>query len=205
MANTDAAFGLRPIKYRDGTPYNGGGNPYYVGTGETNDIFIGDPVNITGTANTTTVEVPGYGTFPAGTLPAVTLATAGAGNNLIGSVVGVGALPGDLTKQYRAASTERVLFVEDSPDVVYEIQEDSSTATLSALDVGNNADLASGTGSTVTGISAWELDGNTANTTATLQLRILRLVNRTDNAIGASAKWEVMINTHQHITDQAGV
>lgn len=205
MANNDNAMGLRPIKYRDGTPYNGGGNPYFIPAADTNAMFVGDPVTIAGSANTAEVTAPGFGKFQPGTLPTIKLATAGAGNNLIGSIQSFAPNPSNLEQKHRPASQARIAFVCDSPDVIFEIQEDSDSATLAATSVGLNIDLVAGTGSTVTGLSKWEADSNTAATGATLQLRLLRLVNREDNEIGANAKWEVFINSHQQASELAGL
>jgi hypothetical protein len=49
--------------------------------------------------------------------------------------------------------------------------------------------------STSPGQSAHEIDRSTV-VTSTAQLRLLRLVPREDNAHGAWAKWEVLINEH---------
>jgi len=48
-----------------------------------------------------------------------------------------------------------------------------------------------------------ELDSSDVANTATLPLRILRLVDREDNAIGTHAKWLVKLNTHTHVIDSA--
>lgn len=200
MANSDAPRGLRPVRHRNGAPYNGAANPYFVPSSNTTAMFIGDPVVVTGTANTgATALYDGDfgGQFQAGALPEITHATAGAGNDITGIVVAVGPSPDNgLTKQYRAASTAEVVWVADDPDLVFEVQEDSVGSTLAATDVANNADLVSGSGSTITGLSGWELDSNTAGTGNTKQMRIERLVNRVDNEIGAQAKWEVSIVQH---------
>jgi len=44
-------FGLTPVRYKSGAPYNGAANLYSVAAGETNNIFIGDPVLISGTGD----------------------------------------------------------------------------------------------------------------------------------------------------------
>jgi hypothetical protein len=105
----------------------------------------------------------------------------------------------DLTKQYRPASTARYVYVNTDPYAVYAIQEDSDTSTLAAADVGNNCDIVVGTGSTTTGMSAMEVDSSTKNTT-TAQVRLLALSQKSDNAIGTNAEWEVMINEHEYKT-----
>lgn len=191
MANADSPKGLVPTKHRNGAPYNGSVNFYYIPVTEANALFIGDPVIITGTSNTT--DIDGY--QPA-TLPAVTKASFGATNRISGVIQGFVADPDtNLSRIYNPATTERVVMVADDPDLVFELQDDGS-ATLAATDVGFNANLVDGTGSTVTGLSGVELDATTPAADATFQLNIERLINKQDNALGVNAKWEVSINLH---------
>ncbi len=197
MANSDTPKGFHAVRLMDGTPYNGGGSPYYIGTGDTVALFPGDPVVMASTANTTEVEVNG-GKFPPGTLPHVARATAGATGNILGVVASVLSTDRD-SLTYRAASTERVVFVHDHPDLVFEVQEDGVGGALAATNVGQNIDVIfTHAGSTSTGQSGAEIDSNTAGTAATKQFRILRLVNRENNEIGTNAKWEVMVNPTRH-------
>lgn len=197
MANADTPFGLRPLRHRNGAPYNGPATPYYIPASYGTALYIGDPVVITGTANTAAVNVPSVGSFPAGTLQEINKATAAGGNYISGVIVGFAASVSNLSNQYNPASTERVALVCDDPDVIFEIQEDGVGATLAAVDMGLNADLVyTHAGSTYTGQSGAELDISTKATTNTLQLKILRLVNRTDVELGANGKLEVMINLH---------
>lgn len=192
MANSDTPIGLRPIRHTSGAPYNGAYSEYYVPSTYATALFVGDPVIVTGTANTA-----GYKGNEAGTLPEINKATAGGGAYISGVIVGFEPLPGDLTKTYNPASTERIVYVADNPHLVFEIQEDGDTTPLAATSVSNNADLIyTHSGSTATGKSGAELDSSTINTTATLQLKVRRMVNRVNNAIGEFAKWEVIINLH---------
>lgn len=196
MANIDRAYGLIPLRHRNGAPYNGAANPYVVDAGDGTALFIGDPVILTGTSNTSEVEAPGAGSFQPGTLPVVTIATAGASNFITGIVVAVAADPVALENVHRLASTERIVFVADDPDLLFSIQEDSVGGALAATSVGLNANLVAGAGSTVTNLSGWELDSSGAATTNNLQLRIERLLNQEDNEIGINARWEVAILQH---------
>lgn len=189
MANLDSPNGLRPTRYISGAPYNGAGNIYHVPATDATAIFIGDLVTLTGTSDTRGIP---------------TVEQADAGDVVLGVCIGVRAVTQESTV-FRAASTERYIFVEDSPEVVYEIQEDSVGGALTADSVGLNANFIVGTGSTSTGISAMELDSNTAATTATLPLKILRLVDREDNEIGDQAKWEVRLNSHRFRAGVIGV
>lgn len=195
MANSDASFGLRPVRHRNGAPYNGAANPYYVPSSYATALFIGDPVKTTGTSNTAEVSAPGAGNFPAGSLPEIN--RAGATGDITGVIVGFAADATSLENQYNPASTERIVFVADDPELMFEVQEDSDTSTLAATSVGLNANVIfTNAGSTTSGQSGAELDSSTAATTATLQLRLERLANRADNEVGANAKWLVSILQH---------
>lgn len=192
MANTDSPLGLVPKRHINGAPYNGAMNAYYVPSDYATALFVGDAVIITGTSNDTA-----YKDNAPGTLAEVNKATAAGGAYISGIIVGFDVLGTDLTKTYNAASTERIVYLADDPDLIFEIQEDSGGTVLDATDVGLNADLVfTHAGSTTSGKSGMELDRSTANTTNTLQLKIKNLVNRADNALGDSAKWEVSINLH---------
>src|SRR3990167_2600720 len=106
MANTNAPFGLRPVRYASGAPYNGAANPYFA-TGATGDIFVGDPVVMAGAANTSA-----FADYQPGALATVTVALAGDGDPILGVCVGVQPVTRDSTV-YRATSTDRIIFVAD--------------------------------------------------------------------------------------------
>lgn len=196
MANTDRPSGLRPVRYRNGNPWNGKSRPYYVSTTPTTGMFIGDPVDIAGDSNTAEVVVIG-GKFQPGALSRVTLATAGDGNRISGVITGVMPTTRD-SEIYREGSTAAVVLVCDDPDVVFEIQDDAA-GSLATTTVGENADLAAGTGSTFTGRSGWELDGTSVAADSSSQLLIERMANieEENTASGGNAKWEVIINLHR--------
>jgi len=199
MANTQNAFGLRPVKYRNGSPWNGQLTPYYVRSDDATALFIGDPVDIIGEANQSE-----YLGFPAGTLSAVTRATVGdvpgTGSYIVGVVCGVLPVTSESTT-YRAASTERVVMVCDDPNVVFQIQDDGG-GSLDYDTIGLNAVLIAGTGSTVTGLSGFALDGGTTDppaADASNQLLILGMSNISGNTIGSDyAIWDVIINQHRY-------
>jgi hypothetical protein len=202
MANADTPFGLRPIRHKSGAPYNGAFNVYYLPAGTGGDYFIGDPVIKTSTAN----AVAAGTAFPIGTLPEIVKATVGTTNRITGVIVGFAPDPDGLGRIYRPASTARVVYVCDDPDIVFEIQADGVVAVT---DIGLNAVLIyTNGGSTVTGLSGAELDTGTTtamNTTVGFQLAIHRLVNRQDNEIGAFAKLEVTINNHTEVNASTGI
>lgn len=189
MANANVPRGLTPKRHRNGEPYSGSVTRYYVPASDSTAIFIGDPVTITGSADANGVA-------------AVTRSTAAGGSYITGVVQGIDLVGSNVgfgfSNRYRPASAEMYLLVADNPDLVFEIQEDSVGGALAAADIGLNADLIIAAGSTYTGESAAMLDTSTKATTATLQLKILGLVQRPDNEVGSLAKVEVMINLHTH-------
>lgn len=205
MANIDSPFGLKPVRHRNGAPYNGAVTPYFIPSTYATALFVGDPVVKTGTSNTAAVEVPGAGSFGIGTMPEINKTAAGDvdGNTkrITGVIVGFAALPGDLNKNYNPASTERVAFVADDPDLVFEIQADGA---IPAASMGLNAVLIyTHSGSTTTGLSGAELDttSDVPAADASNQLTIVSAVNRLDNDTTLThAKVLVTINAHTEAT-----
>ena len=191
MPNADTPFGLRPVRDVYGAPYSGSLNTYSTATGDADAIFIGDPVVLSGTSQTINGEV--YADVD----------QAATGGVIVGVVVGVLPVTADSTI-YRAASTQRLLLVCDNPNALFEIQEVSGGTALTANDIGLNANFVVGSGSTVTGLSGVELNNGTEATTNTLDLKIVGLSRRPDNAIGEHAKWLVRINRHQYSNQVAG-
>ena len=187
MANKDRPCGLKPIKHLNGVTWNGKFNVYRKVAAE--NFFIGSPVKLAGSADAT-------GKYP-------TVALAGAGGPIVGSVVGFGNTPylaadvSDLDKVYSISTEDVYVAVADDPDLIFECQEDSTT-NFTADSIGCNADLTTESGSTTTGKSSVEIDCSTETTTSTLEIRILRLVDRPDNELGDYAKFEVMINVHAY-------
>ena len=194
MANADMPRGLVPVRHVSGAPYNGSFREYSVAAGNGTAIYVGDPVTTVGVGTAQTINGKVM-------LDVVQAAT---GNVITGVVVGVA--PDTATSlPYRAASTQRVLYVCDDPDVLFMIQEVSGGTALTANDLGLNANFVVGSGSTTTGYSGVELDNTTEATTNTLDLKLVGFLNAPDNAIGEHAKWLVRINRHRHADQIAGV
>lgn len=206
MANVDTPFGLRPVRYLNGAPWNGQANLYWASAAtDTTAIFIGDPVTLSALGSNDGQITGAGGAYAPGTLASVKVAGAGAATvPYLGVCVAVEPVLGSGANQqnsavHRIASTERLIWVADDPMLVFEIQEDNDTSDLAATNVNSNIDLvATAVGDPITGLSGFELDSSSAAATATLDCQLLRLVNRPDNALGDFAKWEVRINIHQY-------
>lgn len=192
MPNPVIKRGLLPVR-TGGAPYTGAANVYTVAAANAVAIFIGDPV----TAATTSQTVNGV---------VYQDVVQGATGDVFQGVC-VGVLPDVATSlPYRAASTLRRILVADDPNLIFETNDISTGTPLAAADVGLNANIVVGTGSTVTGYSSVELDNTTEATTATLDVKIVGVVNRADNdPTGASTKFLVRLNRHRMANQVVGV
>lgn len=189
MANTSRVNGLSVVKNITGGSSTGQVNQYFIPSGNAANVFVGDAVKADTTGDT--VAAGGFGIGIQSVVPAA------AGDAIMGVVVGFAVNPLNLnTPQYRTASTGRYVLVSDDPNQVYEVQ--TSNGTLGVADVGLNANIAAGAGSTTTGASGYTLDVATAAVTATLPLRIVGFSQRVDNdPTSANAKVLVKINNSQ--------
>lgn len=192
MANPDRPSGLTPVGYLNGSPWNGAGRIYCIpDTDDSNAYAAGDPVVLAGSADSNGI-------------PTITLATAGTGNALLGSIVSAAGAPTSAGGYGIPAESPLVIpatksrnyyvLVSDDPNVIYEGQEDSVGGAIAVGSVGLNVNLVSGVNNGY--ISGWEIDSSSVATTNTLQLKLLRAVQRIDNAVGNNCKWLVLINNH---------
>jgi hypothetical protein len=182
MANKTGAFGLRPVRYRNGTPYNGACEKVYISASDTTALFVGDPVvyeatlaRKDATAKYLTVEKA-------------------ANVVLAGVIVGFEPDPTNLELKHRLASTERWAYIALGGELVYEIRGDTTAPT--AVFPGQNAEMTHGSGSTVTGLSGTILDTTTPATTQTFPLHILGIKDVADNELLGSCVYEVILNTY---------
>jgi hypothetical protein len=169
MANSDSAFGFRPIN-RDGSPYNGATTRCVFAADDTTAAFIGDPVIIDGSSS------EGY----------IGVSQCAAGEPVFGVVTAFEANPDGLGDQYRKASTKRFCQVAPVVGTYFEVQSDGVGTELAEASVGLNAGYEVAAGSTVYGLSGFELDSSDASTTTTLDLRIVGLVDRPDNLLSGT-------------------
>lgn len=200
MANVNKPVGLTPVSYLNGSDWDGRGNIYSILAADTNAFYVGDPV------------IPSSSGGDANGIPACTIGIPGTGPWL-GVVLAIGTAPGttilrgggpyidpnNLGSVFRSSGAKAVNYyalVADDPDIIYEVQENSSGGALAVGSIHNNINLVAAAPATGVVVSAYQIASNTVNTTNTLDMRILRLAPRADNAIGVNAKWYCMFNTH---------
>ena len=205
MANANTPRGLVPYKYTSGAPYNGSANIYYVPSDYATALYLGQPLIATGSSD-------------ANGIPVVATATAGTSNYIIGPMVGIvdGGNPVVAVTQgqpvYHPASTAQYILVADDPTLLYMVQDNGGTqATAPNLWAGKNANLVSGSGSTVTGYSGWQLSAASVAGTTTLDVKIMRPLPEVDNIVSnvantnMNAKWLVKLNNYRYANQIAGV
>ncbi|CAB4120856.1 hypothetical protein UFOVP2_32 [uncultured Caudovirales phage] len=204
MANLNAPSGLSPVMYRNGNYWNGQARLYMISASLSvarGGMFVGDLVSIDSTNNSNAQGIP-Y----------VTQITAGAGNAVRGVIVGIGLAlpqgyqggpyinPNDLTKTFRpagTAATDYIVAVADDPDIIFEVQEDTTSTPGLAAAMTKNVSPSLGTPATGVFLSATQVNSNTYATGATLQLKVVQSIQRPDNTpFTAYQKLLVLINNH---------
>ena len=200
MANEDKPMGGIVVGRVGAVTSNHSTEQFLIPSSDSNNYFIGDFVDLAGTANSTVIS-NGTTEHAIGTLPTITKATAGDNNPIVGVITGFEGNPDDNGVVYGKASTNRVAKVCTDPDVLLLIQCDSG-ANLAVTDIGANANLVfTHAGSTTTGRSGDELNiGAGSATTQTYQLKIHRVSTvRGRNEVGAAhCVVEASINNHRY-------
>jgi len=183
MANADAAFGFIPVRHMSGNAPRT--NQYTITSGLAENIFSGDLCIITSGGVVTphsATEVNNIGVF------AGVSYTASDGSYVYSEYWPTGTV-----------ATDIIAYLYDDPYTVFRVQSAGSPAQTN---IGNCADVVAGAGSTTTGQSGFEISGTMAAGAATCKL--IALVETPDNAFGANAVMEVLINEHL-LKDSAGV
>lgn len=203
MANTSKINGFRPVKHVTGAPYNGQANIYGVASGDSTALFVGDVVKLAADGNAAGIQY----------VTAHAAGVAGTGQPALGVVVGIintkldpvdgrmsaGSISLD-TPVYRPGSVEQYVLVADAPDLIYEVEATAagSAYSFAVADIGQNANIFAGSGSTTTGNSAHSLNMSDKGTAATLPFKILGVSKKIDNEVtGNYTKVLVQINNHQ--------
>lgn len=184
MPNFNAPFGLVPVRYLDGRPFNGGINEYGIASALAENIGYGSLVIPTGTTNR--VSLAADGTVAA-----------------IGVFLGVRYRATDGSYNFKRnwasgtvtfGSEDAQALVADAPDLVFEVQ----ATTFAAADVGQFAGMTVGAPD-VNGRATTVLNGADITGTAD-RFKILRLSPRPRNGqaneYGAFAVAEVSIGIH---------
>ena len=192
MANIDAAFGLRPYKM--------------LGAEDNSNGLMTFKIQLTGTAGTSSVIYQGTPVIPLANGLVDIVGNANGGTvSLLGAFMGCNYI--DLTGKPKWAnhwpgtasvksSTEATCVIAANPDQLFLINSDAAAADSL---VHANANFATATsGNSTTGISSAELAVSTANTTNTLNMRIIGFEDTpgNDDATVAGRLAIVQLNNH---------
>ena len=202
MANTNVAFGLRPVGVMGQAANTTGATEYRIAAGNTNAIYQGSPV------------IP----LAAGVIDIVG-AAAGGTVGLLGVFAGceyVSSTTGQkVWSNYwpgSGADTNHPVkaFVYDDPAQLFVIATSNVVAGFDTeaevrAAVFSNANFATGaSGSTTTGISSATLDLNTIATTNTLNLRIMGIQEDPENSDFTVAGIPVIVRLNNHFNSPNG-
>jgi hypothetical protein len=202
MANTNGAFGLRPIGKVGQNGNNGGLTEYRIASNNTNKIYQGSPV------------IP----LAAGVIDIVG-AAAGGTVGLVGVFWGCEYVSSTTGKKVwsnywpgsGANSNFPVkAFVYDDPLQTFVIATSNinsswdTEAELRAAIFANANFATAATGSDVTGLSAGTLDVQTINTTNNLNLRIMGIQEDPENADFSVAGIPVIVRLNNHFNSPNG-
>lgn len=188
MSNQNAPFGLKPSSKLGSNYNNEGVTEYKIASGASGNIFSGDLVKM---ANTGTILVAAAGDQALGVFRGCQYTDSS------GDVIYSPYWPDG------TVTSDAVAFVVDDPNALFEVQS-AATGSVVQTVVGNNADIVYTAGSTITGISAVEISGTTAATSA--QLRIVGVSTDPDNSTlgtgSASANVNLIVKINEHFYAQ---
>ena len=198
MANTDAAFGLRPYSLVGGATNSTGYTRYIIQTpditGTTAKLYTGQAI-----------------------IPLATGVVSEAGNANGGTVALLGVFMGceyvdtdgkPRFSQYypgsgsTSSSDYAYAYVSDDPNQLYEINCDAAAADGIVF---SNANFATGvTGTDSTGLSLGELAVSTVNTTAALNMRIVGFSDKPNGDDATAAGRLAIVRLNNHFNAPAG-
>ena len=189
MANSDAAYGFRPVQVKGGgTPQENVFAPqgYSIASGYGSTIALGDPVGQTGTS-----DADGRPGIQLVSTPGV----------IRGVFAGVSYVDANGEQQFRTSwtastvATNIIAFVWDDPDIIFSIQADED---IVAGDFNNKVDYIHAT--SVNGVSRVELDSSNIGTGDALKI-LARDDSVSPNNLGENfTKVLVMIREHEMLS-----
>ncbi len=193
MANINAPKGFSPSRYLSGAPWNGMATPYYIPATDASQYGIGDAVKTAagGDPNGIPQVQKALGTdtvrgIVVGVLP---IAPVNSNQQAVTLTLEVENIPATKTKAY-------YVLVVDDPKVAFELVDDGLTV-LTATACNKNASFTVANPAAPQTNSASVLTTGSIGTVATLNLKMLGLVQNPTNAYGAYARWLVMFNLHE--------
>lgn len=201
MANVIAPRGFVPSRYQSGAAWNGACTLYVVQATDVNMLSPGDAVmsSAGSDANGVPAVTKALGTSVVRGVLVGVLAAAPNAVSLVGA-----ALPLEQQNIPAIKAKDYYVMVADAPDLLFEIQDDG-LAILPATAANKNAIFTVVNPIAPQQYSATVLSTASVGIAATLNLKLVGLVQRPDNAFGVNAKWLVRFNLHELNGSSAGV
>jgi hypothetical protein len=202
MPNVNRPFGVMPVESLGDTK-GATLHRYYIASANASAFFVGDPVVLTNTGDAR--GVPGVAKYAAAGVPVGVLVSVEPANingiSQVGTTLDTSqvSIPATKTRDY-------YVYVSDDPAQIYEVQCGSVATNLVVTKLNNNFDLTVAAPSPATlPQSATIVDNSTIATTNTLPWRMLGLVQKENNEVGAYQVVRCKINTHAYGNAIAGV
>ena len=199
MANSNGAFGLRPVGKVGSGANTTGTTEYRIATTNSNAIFQGSPVIPLSTGFIDRVGAAAGGT--------VGLVGAFYGCEYVSSTTGEVVFSNYWPGSGADSNFPVKAFVYDDPMQQFVIASDASLTDEATARAGTfaNANFSSGqSGSTTTGMSSAALAVSTIATTANLNLRIMGFVDDAENADFAASGIGVIVRLNNHFNSPNG-
>ena len=114
MANINSAFGDEPIGSTINSEYSPKITRYYIPTTDSDDLFVGDLVKTTNTANNAGIPI---------------IEKANAGDTIRGVIISVAALDESQKIIYRIGGVEGYIYVDESPFIKIKMQVNGTLTT----------------------------------------------------------------------------
>ena len=199
MANTNGAFGLRPIGVVGQAANTTGATEYRIAAGNTNTIFQGSPVIPLSTGFIDKVGAAAGGT--------VGLVGVFWGCEYVSSTTGETIFANNWPGSGADTNHPVKAFVYDNPMQTFVICSDASLTSAATAQghVFANANFVDGAaGSSSTGISSAKLGVSTINTTANLNLRIMGIQDDPENSDFTAAGIPVIVRLNNSFNSANG-
>ncbi len=185
MANVNRPSGFKPLRYRNGSDWNGQANTYAYSASNSVASYKYDLVNFDSTNRSASLADPYMPGLPFVASVASDITTAAQRGVVVGflpepefSMSGTASLG----LMYRLPSTQRWAQVVDDPNVIFEAQEDAGgyvSASNNLLGRAIGTDYVAG--STITGVSQATIKSSDVQNAAVRPWKVVRFVPRPDN------------------------
>lgn len=183
--NVNRPSGFRPLRYRNGSDWNGQFSLYQFSASNSADAYIYDLVSFDSTNRTGALTDRYSPGLPFVAAVASDITTAAQRGVLVGFLPEPEfnmTLTASLGLKYRVGSTSRYAMVIDDPNVIFEAQENAGGYTSTSNNfIGKGIGTAYTAGSTITGVSGAQLKSSAVVTAAAAPFKVTRFLPRVDN------------------------